>query len=391
MEEFSIYINSAEKIERANRRKKLYFRYRILLAAVMIVVLLSALWAYQYREFQTYSKVVTVSDEGSTKKNMEVYKDGIVKYNENQVAYYNSSGKKIWSKKYSVKNPVIKVCGEYVMIMDKNSSQVYVFNAKGKKYSFQTAYPITDAEVAEQGVVAVALSSKSTNYIEMYKLSGEKLVSIQTSIDKNGYPLDITLSPDGTILCASYFVVDGVTTKNRLTFYDFSENGAKTENILGGFDYEDTIVPTVTFLGKHTVCAFGDDRISIYQIGSKPSLKKEIEVNTTIKSIAYDENHFAIVREHDVDETEGNYTLEIFSKNGNRIGEEGIGEDYSSMQLYGDTILLYGAYHCQIINMKGTKMFDRSFSNRIIQVVPAKGSNEFFIAYEDGIDVMKLK
>ena len=150
MEEFSIYVNSAEKIERASRLKKLYFRYRILLAAVMIVVLLSALWAYQYREFQTYSKVVTVSDEGSTKKNMEVYKDGIVKYNENQVAYYNSSGKKIWSKKYSVKNPVVKVCGEYVMIMDKNGSQVYVFNAKGKKYSFQTAYSITDAEVAEQ-------------------------------------------------------------------------------------------------------------------------------------------------------------------------------------------------------------------------------------------------
>lgn len=391
MEEFSIYVNSAEKIERSRRRKALYLKYRILLAITVGLVLLLALWAYQYRKFDTYTRVVTVSDEGTNKKNMEVYRDGIIKYNENQVTYYNSEGKKLWAKEYSVKNPVIKICGNYAMIMDKKGSQVYVFDENGKKYSFQTAYAIMDAEIAQQGVVAVALSSKNTSYIEMYNLDGEKLVSIQTSIDKNGYPLDIALSPDGQKLCASYFVVEGVATKNRLTFYDFSEKGAKTENILGGFDYEDTIVPTVTFLGEDTVCAFGDNKISIYHIGNKPSLKKETTINAAIKSIAYDENHFAIVREHDVDETEGNYTLEIFSKNGNRIGDCGVDEDYSSMQLYGDKIMLFGAYHCQIMNLKGSQMFEKDFSKRLVHIVPAKNGREFFVSYEDGIDIIKLE
>ncbi|MEE1313091.1 MAG: DUF5711 family protein [Lachnospiraceae bacterium] len=391
MKEFSIYVNSAEKMERARRRKQLYMKYRIILAIAILFLLLAAVVAYQHRKFDGFMVVQTISDEGTKKKDMEVYKDGIIKYNENQVIYYNSNGKMVWSQEYSIKNPVIKVCGDYAMIMDKDGNQVYVFNKKGKMHTFSTAYSITDAEVAKQGVVAVALSSKNTNYIEMYNLKGEKLVSIQTSIDKNGYPLDIALSPNGQILCASYFVVDGVTTKNRLTFYDFSENGAKTENILGGFDYEDTIVPTVTFLGEQTVCAFGDDKISIYHIGNKPSLKKEIQVNTSIKSIAFDENHFAIVRERDVNETEGNYTLEIFSKNGNKVGICGIKDDYNSMCLYGDKILLYGAYHCQIITTKGSEMFNYNFAKRLVHMVPAKNGNQYFVAYEDGIEMIELK
>lgn len=391
MKEFSIYVNSAEKMQKAQRKKKFNKIYRLLLGIIFVLLLCFCFLAYQNRDYRSFHREKTMIEEGMSSESMESYKNGIIKYSENQIAYYNSDGGKEWSKTYSISNPRIKICGDYILIADIKGTQILVFDKTGKKYEITTAYNISDAEIAKQGVVAVALAAKNTNYIEVYNLSKEKLVSIQTSIDENGYPLDISLSPNGEILCASYFIVDGVETKNRLTFYDFSEDGKRTENILGGFDYDNTIVPTVAFLKKDTVCAFGDDKISVYHIGSKPKLIKEIAIESSIKSIAYDEDHFAIVREHYTNESEGNYTLEIFSQNGNKVGNCSINDDYTSMSLYGDKIILNSAYHSLIVNTSGKKIFDYNFSKHLIQMIPGKKSNVFFAAYEDRLDMIKLK
>ncbi|MDO4943310.1 MAG: DUF5711 family protein [Lachnospiraceae bacterium] len=391
MKDFSIYVNSAEKIQQANNRKRFYQKYRIFLAAVIALVLCCAVIAHHYRQFHSFVKTKTVVEENSSSQNIEVYKDGIIKYGENQIAYYDKNGNKSWSRTYSVSKPQIKISGKYILIADLNGTNLYIYDDKGKSYNITAPYQIMDAEIADQGVVAVALSAKKTNYIELYNRSGEKLVSIKTSISENGYPLDIALSPNGEILCASYFIVDGVEMKNRLTFYDFSEDGEKTKNILGGFDCDNTVVPTVTFMGSDTVCAFGDDKILVYQINNKPKLKKETAIESSIKSIAYDSNHFAIVRGHYTDEKDGNYTLEIFSKNGNMVGKCGIDGDYTTINLRNDKVIFTSPYHCTVYSSNGKVLFDYSFTKHLLQLLPGSGDREYFIGYEDRLDMIKLK
>lgn len=393
MEQNSVYTSSAAKRARLKRKKRLHQKYRILLGIWIVILLIFAGIAYQNRHFTKLESIRTVSEEDNSRKNMEVYQDGIVRYTEKQVTYYDADGKKVWSKKYSAINPEVKVCGQYIMIADKQNNEIYVFDKKGKSHKFSTEYAIADAEIAEQGVVAVALTAKNTNYIEMHRISGGKLVSIQSSINENGYPLDITLSPNGKILCASYFIVDGVQTKNRLTFYDFSKDGEKTENILGGYDYENTIVPTVAFLKEDTLCAFGDDKISIYHINKKVKLQKEIEMESHIESIAYDQSHIAIVRERNADEDgeDGNDILEIFSLNGNRVGKVGVSGDYTDMTLSRDRIILSSAYQSVIFTPNGRQLLDYNFKKRMIQIVPAKQKQKYFISYQSQLDLAKLK
>lgn len=391
MKQFSVYTSSAEKRERLKRKKRLYQRYRILLGIWIVILFIFVGIAYQSRHFTKLQSIYTVSEEDNKDKNMEVYQDGIVRYTEKEVSYYNEDGKKVWTKKYSAINPEAKVCGQYIMIADKQNNEIYVFDKKGTMHKISTEYAIADAEIAEQGVVAVALTAKNTNYIEMYRISGGKLVSIQSSINENGYPLDIALSQNGKILCASYFIVDGVQTKNRLTFYDFSKDGEKTQNILGGYDYENTIVPTVAFLKEDTICAFGDDKISIYHINKKVNLKKEIEMESRIRSIAYDQSHIAIVREPNVDEVDGNNMLEIFSLNGNRVGKEEISGDYTDMTLSRDRIILSSAYQTMIFSPNGRQLLDYNFKNRMIQIVPAKQKQKYFISYQSQLNLAKLK
>ena len=45
-----------------------------------------------------------------------------------------------------------------------------------------------------------------------------------------GYPLDISLSPDGTMLTGSYMYIEDGTLRSRVAFYNFSEVGKNALN-----------------------------------------------------------------------------------------------------------------------------------------------------------------
>ncbi len=390
-EDFFVFTSTAQDMEQAQRQRKFYLRYRIFIGAIMVFMLLLALFAYQHRYYRDYTKVKTVNDEANDLASMVPYRQGFVRFTSNSITYYKNNGEKVWSNSCSAKNPIVKAAGNYVMVADKGDVKMSVFDKKGEKYALVMSHPIMEADVSHQGVVAVAIKAKKTNYIEMYNVYSEKLVSIKTSINENGYPLSMDLSPDGKTLCASYFVVDGLRTKNRLTFYDFSEKGELTEHLLGGFDLDNTLVPTVTFVDQNTVVAFGDDRIKVYQVGNKIKETKEILMTSTVKSVAYDDEHFAIVRERNINEKNGSFTLEVFSKNGNRVGLGGVDGDYSNFTLTGDTITLTGSYRSAIYTIRGNKIFDYKFPNKIAQIIPEGKGRQYFAAFNDRVELVKLK
>lgn len=56
------------------------------------------------------------------------------------------------------------------------------------------------------------------------------MIQIKTNMGGNGYPLDISLSGDGTQLIASYVLIQNGELKNRVVFYDFSEIGKNIPN-----------------------------------------------------------------------------------------------------------------------------------------------------------------
>ena len=74
-----------------------------------------------------------------------------------------------------------------------------------------------------------------------------------------GYPLDISLSPDGTMLTGSYMYIEDGTLRSRVAFYNFSEVGKNALNrFVGGFHdiYKESIVPRVQYLDDVYSVAF---------------------------------------------------------------------------------------------------------------------------------------
>ena len=269
--------------------------------ALVIIVVMVISYMIDAISYTGYSVNNTVSrDDSETTKYLE-YRDGYLRYSNDGIAYHNSKGNSVWDKTFSMQKPQVKICEETVAVGDINGSSIYVFNASGMMGSIDTSLNITQIEVTRQGLVAAVLEDNEANYINLYDSQGQKIYSVKTSLAGDGYPLDISVSEDGTKLVASYLYVSGESMKTNVVFYNFSEVGQnETERIVGGFNhYGDTIVGDVFFMDDKTAVAVGENVISIYKIKEYPKLYKEITVDNEIERVVFSDEYIGVVQKNE--------------------------------------------------------------------------------------------
>ena len=184
--------------------------------ALVIIVVMVISYMIDAISYTGYSVNNTVSrDDSETTKYLE-YRDGYLRYSNDGIAYHNSKGNSVWDKTFSMQKPQVKICEETVAVGDINGSSIYVFNASGMMGSIDTSLNITQIEVTRQGLVAAVLEDNEANYINLYDSQGQKIYSVKTSLAGDGYPLDISVSEDGTKLVASYLYVGTVHAKKSV-------------------------------------------------------------------------------------------------------------------------------------------------------------------------------
>ena len=81
------------------------------------------------------------------------YKNGSISYNEDGISFIDGDGKVEWEKAYSIKNPIVTYCGDYIAAAYKNGNEILLYDSTGKVKRFSASYAVSDVEVAEQGVI----------------------------------------------------------------------------------------------------------------------------------------------------------------------------------------------------------------------------------------------
>lgn len=384
----------AKEKELRQRKIKNHKRMGILL---LILILLGLFFAiYQYFQHKTYEGYEVLSSNSITDMasvDYENFHGKLLKYSKDGITYLNNDGSSIWAETFSMQSPKLVMSDDFVAVADIKGNAVYLFNTEGKVGNYTMANPICDIELANQGVFAVVLEDDTLNYIRMYDKDGNYLVGTQTSIDTSGYPLDITLSPDGKKLVASYIVIDGVNTKNVIAFYNFGKEGqnANSDRLVGAQNYTDTIFPKVEFVDANTVCAFGDNRAVLFTMKHKPSKKAEITFKTEINSIFSSDQHIGFISRNSSSESKQKYTIDIYSTSGRRVFTKQTSIDYRKVRFYKKDILLIGDYDCTIINMNGTQKFYSSFPKGITNMIPDGKWNHYIVVSPNETQVIRLK
>lgn len=391
-----IYLNGSEEAKQRNTiarknaaRKKLFFVGVVIVVAIIAVVVVFKLLNREYKGY-TVKKRISTSYENTA--NYEYFDGELLKYTPDGVSYINSNGDTVWSAGINMNMPLVVTSGEYAAIVDIGGNSVCIFSTEGLVSSLTMPYTICDVDIADQGAFAVVLESEKTNYINLYDKKGEIIYEMQTTIDKSGYPIDISISDDGEKLFTSYLKINGTSLENNLAAYNFGDVGqnSNADRIVGGYVFNDQIIPKLEFVNNDTVVAYGTSSIILFSMSEKPSVSKEIKLDKEVKSVFYSSKFFGYIQEAD----EGSdylYDLNVYNLKGKHLFGKELDFEYTNVYAIKKELIVTGGDDCLIIRSNGHVKYDGKLSGNIENMAPSGGRLEYVVVYSDMTEIIKLK
>jgi hypothetical protein len=285
---------------------------------------------------------------------------------------------------------MIDICQNMVAIGDYNGRTIYVMDTSGPVGSISTTKPIRNLSVSSNGVVAVVLDDTDVTWIYLYDNQGNELVHFRTTMKESGYPVSVSISPNGELVCVAYLFVDSGQMKTSVAFYNFGEVGQNnTDNYVSGYDYLDTVVPFTRFLDNKSVFAVSDDRIMFYSGSQKPVSVAENLISDDVQSIYYGDEYIGLV----FNNTEGNsrYLLNVYHKSGSLAQQIEFDTDYTDILFYKEQIIIYNETECCIYNTNGVQKYEGKFSKSARVLIPLDRSYSYMVVTPDSVDTIELK
>jgi hypothetical protein len=317
------------------------------------------------------------------------YGSGILKYSKDGATAMDGSGNLLWNGPYEMKDPIIDITEKYVAIADRGYDTIHIFNGNGGMTTVNTNNRIVKIDVANQGVVAALLDGPDVNYIQLFTEEGGMLIDIRTINEKDGYPVDISLSQDGRKLVTSYVSILNGVTQSKVTFYNFGGVGQNyIGKVVGGFDFGQTIVPDIEFINNDTVCAFGDDKFSIYSMKEKPQLVYEESLPAEVKGVVHSEKYVGLVL-NNLD-GEDKYRIVVYDLKGKVIFNKTTSLDYNKILISGEEIILYSDTEWDIWNLSGRKKFQYTFDTNIYSILPVNNQDKYILVDDTNMNEIKL-
>ncbi len=322
--------------------------------------------------------------------------ENIIKYTKDGASYIDARGKTVWIQAYEMKSPVVAVNGDYIAIADQQGNSIYICDKNGCQGVATTLLPILKVSVSAKGLAAAILEDAKSNYITMFQKNGEPLdITIKVRLSGNGYPLDFSLSPDGTQMICSYMYLRQGMLDCRVVFYNFSEIG-KNESpfrLVGGFDEDFTgsMVPRVQFLNDEYSFACSDKGLSFFSSKNlaSPELLAQAAVESEIQSLFYSDSYVGVVVQNGAGEAP--YRMEVYRPDGRLVMEKEFNFPYQYVSIDGDQILMWNDSSLQVYNLSGVEKFHGTFDFVISRVMAGRFANSYRIVSPQKITEITLQ
>ena len=392
-----VYVNGSEETQEHNKRvqREISRRKKIVFFAVLIVAAVAGIVIYVmlHKEYKGYKVVKSAETNYENTASYVQFAGNLLKYTPDGVSYINANGDTVWSAGINMLMPMAVTSGDYAVIADMSGNSVCVFNTSGQVSSLTMPYAICDVDVASQGAFAVMLESDKTNYVNLYDKNGNAVYEMQTTLDKSGYPLDMTISDDGRKLFTSYINIAGNSVQDNLAAYNFGDVGqnSNADRMVGGYMFENEVVPKVEFIDNDTVAAFGTNTISIYDMKEKPSFKTDIKFENEIRSVFYNKDYIGVIQDNQEETSEHMYKVQVYDLKGNKKFDDYIDFPYSNVYAADKEIIISGGNNCLIYRKDGIVKFDGTLSGNINSIVPSGNHLEYIVVYDTVTETIKLK
>lgn len=158
----------------------------------------------------------------------------------------------------SYANPVMRANEQYLLIFDRGAYRFTVTNTLSELYSQTMQSPVTGADIASNGNVAIVTDEAGyKSAVTVYNIDNEQLYKWSSP---DYYIMSAVLSSDGKRLALFCFKQDGLSLTSKLFFTDISseEKPSESESI-PAVDMNGSVVLGMKYLGSNTVCVVCDN------------------------------------------------------------------------------------------------------------------------------------
>lgn len=385
--------NESKQIEKETKRHKV----TLALTITVCVIAAAALFIYIVNGFinkvyNSYEVIKTTERQDSNSVRYEACGGILLKYSRDGASGIGSDGEIKWNGSYEMNNPTASDCGEYVIIGDIGGKEAYVYNGKDSGRLIEEVNPITQVAVANQGVAAIVVETAESNEIHIYNPYGstELLFNIPTNVKEDGYPIEISLSPDGKKLVTSYVGLSNGVIQSRVTFYNLGEVGKNNMKnyIVGGIDMEQELCPKIEFIDNDTICIYGENSFRIYSMPEVPEEVYSEVFEKEIKSVMHNDRYLGFILGSAGGEEKS--VLHIYDLNGKNILKKNLDFDYDEVKFTNNEIIFLSDLSCVMMRFNGEVKWDYSFNKNVEYLFAAGGKNQFIIIDDTNIQQIKL-
>ena len=370
----------------------------ILYRAALVIVLIAAVAVFLVVQWKNkvFSESVVVSStpvtivQGAMVENLG---GNILLYSKDGASCIDAKGNALWNQTFEMQEPMLSVCNNVAAIGDYNGRTVYVVSSTGQLGTVNTNLPIRKICVSQSGVVAAVLDDAEVTRILLYngnENTDTSIVDIKATMDKSGYPMSLSLSPNGKLLAISYLHVNSGEMKSSVAFFNFGEVGKnESDNYVSGYDYPDTVIPYVQFMNNSAAFAVSDDRIVFFEGGEKPANKATALLNEEVQGIYYNEDYVGLVFHYQTGESA--YRLDVYNTAGTKIHSQLFDMEYTDIIFSRDQVIIYNDMDCKICNMSGVDKFTGTFEKPSSLLVPTSSNYKYVSVTSNSVDVIELK
>lgn len=358
--------------------------------AVIAVIILVCYISYINYAYTGYEVISSVEKTQTNNSHILSFGSYFLSYSVDGIRCTDEKGNDIWSCPFEMQNPMVVINGGYVAVADYVGRMIYIFNGSGELGTIQTNLPIRDIEVAGNGVVAAVLDNGDVTSISLYYYDGSEIGFFRTTMSKSGYPLDIGMSGDGTLVAVSYLYLDNGVLTSKVAFYNFGEVGQnKTDNLVGGYDYQNEMVPLVGFMNDSTAFAVANDKLMFYKGSQRPTNQRDIFLKEEIRSVYYGGKYIGLTYINPT--AESRYLIDIYNTSGDLKNTLPIDMEYQEIFFNDDYVVIYNAASCIIYNVNGNIKYQGDFDESVLLMIPTNSVLRYVLVLSDQIQTIVLR
>ena len=361
----------------------------VLVALGIFVLLMNG---YINKRYNSYEVLASFERQDSNTVNYTSVDGRLIKYSKDGISEINSKGETVWNASYDMDNPQLSYCGQYILVADIGGKDAVIYHEGDTGQELSVDYEIQQACVSRQGVVALMLQDKTSDMIHLYNpydVSSELLAEIPTNVE-DGYPIVMALSPDGMSVVASYLCVTDGNAESRVAFYNFSDVGQSKDWLVGARNYEDDLISDIRFLDDSRVCLLGGGSFYIWDNMKKPEQIVTKTLKKEIRSVIYDEKRVGFILETEEEKTP--YEMQIYNAdNGKKTMDIRFDNDYDSVSISGNEILLYSEHQISIFKLNGVERLNCTMDGTVSWFFRAQKRNRYYLIDDSQIQLIKLK